>query len=150
MCALSAIFYKGPEGFFGRLIRWWTRSPYSHCARYFNPGPGLGFILEAQPGVGVRERPMLGVDATLWDTVQIPVSPAAYDKALAHARSEIGAKYDWKGIFLAQVLHIPRSHPDQWFCSEYAADALQQLGMLHGKKACTFSPGDLYTELTHS
>jgi hypothetical protein len=45
------------------------------------------------------------------------------------------------------VLRIPRGHPDQWFCSELAAAALQQLGMLEGKRPCTFSPGSLWRTL---
>lgn len=147
MSAFNVIFYKGPETFFGRLIRWWTKSPYSHCALYFRPEGAPGFILEAMAGIGVRERLMVGIDATLWDTVAVPVSKESYEKALTWARSELGCKYDWKGIFWAQILRIPRAHPDQWFCSEYAAGGLQHLGMLQGSRACTFSPGNLYTAL---
>lgn len=148
MSDFALIFYKGHDGFFGKLVRWWTSSPYSHVALLFHSADGALILIEAMPGVGIRERRMATIDPAEWTTIQIPVSPSSYDHLLAWARQDLGEPYDWSGLFWSQVLHIPRSHPDKWFCSEFAVAALQLLNMLVGKKACSFSPGSLYCNLT--
>lgn len=150
MSALSVIFYKGPEGVFGKLIRWWTRSPYSHCAICFNDigeGEGRYLIVEAMNGVGIRQRKVADIDPTIWDRVDIPVSPASCARVFDWSQRELGCPYDWSGLIWSQVLHIPREHKDKWFCSEFAAAALQQLDMLMGEKPCTFSPGSLWRRI---
>jgi hypothetical protein len=143
---LSVYFYKGDGDLFDWLIRKWTRSPYSHCAVVFTFEGGEQVLYEAQNGVGVVSRTVVAdidLRTSQWDHIDIPVSAASQEKVLDWCRGELGCKYDWRGMFWSQVLFIPREHPDKWFCSEYAAAALEQMWMLQGKKPCTFSPGSL-------
>lgn len=150
MSGLSIYFYKGPGGVFDWLIRKWTRSPYCHCCAVFTFDEGKQVLYEAQNNVGVVSREVVAdidLRPSQWDHIDIPVSPDSRQKVMEWCASEVGCKYDWLGLFWSQVLFIPREHPDKWFCSEFAAAALEQLGMLKDKKPCTFSPGSLFKAL---
>jgi hypothetical protein len=39
-------------------------------------------------------------------------------------RDYLGARYDYAGLMLSQVLAFGRHNPDKWFCSEICAAAL--------------------------
>lgn len=150
MTGISIYFFKGASGVFDWLIRKWTRSPYSHCAIVFNYENGTKLLFEAQNGVGVRSLitiPGVTLRDSQWDHIDIPVSPESRQMVQNWCSTELGCKYDWMGLFWSQVLFIPRSHPDKWFCSEYVAAALEKLSMLGGKRPCTFSPGSLWRDL---
>jgi hypothetical protein len=149
--SLGIYFYKGPEGIFGTLVRWWTGSPYSHCVVVLGYENGHFELYEARNGVGTVKReitPEIDLRQSQWDHVNIPVSPDGRTKVFTWLESELGCPYDWAGLWWSQVLKLPRPHPHKWFCSEYAADALEQLGMLVGAEPCTFSPGSLWRVLT--
>lgn len=151
MTPIRIYFYKGEATFFDRLIRWWTHSPYSHCAVVITEDGGVDVLFEAMNDIGVRSRvvvPEIDLRPSQWDHLDIPASPASGVEVDDWCVSELGCGYDWSGLFWSQVLRIPREHPRKWFCSEFAAAALKRLGMLAGKEPCTFSPGSLYRTLT--
>lgn len=136
---MKIFFQKKPDALYERLICWWTRGPYYHCSLVF----GDNIMIEAAPLHGVRMVIQGSYDPDFWDVFEIPMSASEEEKIKAWAVKEVGCKYDWSGLFWAQILHIPRSHPDKWFCSEFCVEALQQIGKLSGIKPCTISPNDL-------
>lgn len=134
---LTVAFYRGPAAFGDKLIRLWTRSRYSHCEVVF---AGSGLRADQQDGVVWR----LWTRSSHWDTVEVPVLPDPYLRALAQAQAELGCAYDWQGIWLSQVLGLRREDPKRWFCSELCAALLQTAEVLDtGRRACTYSPGAL-------
>lgn len=143
---MKVAFFKNGKGIFDRLVRWWTKSPYSHCELFF---PDDGTLIGSVPRIGVREQRVASLDPESWDLLDIPLDPT--DEAIVRTwcRGELGSKYDWFSIFFSQVLHIPRSHPDKWYCSEFCAAALQQVSELMGVKPCTLDPGELHDLLVH-
>lgn len=48
-------------------------------------------------------------------------------KFWAWINGEVGTGYDWKGIYLTQVLNMDWESKDKWFCSEIVAKILQML-----------------------
>jgi hypothetical protein len=137
---MKLAFYKGKAGLFDRLIRWWTKSPYSHVELLFDDGQ----MIAARDSTGVTIIQVASLDLNEWDVVRFDLS---IDRMLAihvWCITEIGCKYDWLGLFYSQVLRIPRSHPRKWFCSEFCVAALQRAELLRDVVPCTVSPGKLH------
>tara|TARA_R100000789_G_scaffold79866_1_gene75154 strand:+ start:170 stop:637 length:468 start_codon:yes stop_codon:yes gene_type:complete len=69
---------------------------------------------------GVRQKHIL-LAADSWDLVLLPMDAEAPCQFI---RDHLGARYDYAGLMLSQVLAFGRHNPDQWFCSEICAAAL--------------------------
>ena len=113
-------FYKAPGNGFDRLIRWWTRSSYSHVELILGPIGGTHWrAYSSSPRDGGVRTTRIKADLTYWDLV--PVSTP--DAAKAWFEAHLGAKYDWFGIF-GFVWRPARGKGNRWFCSEACAAAL--------------------------
>jgi hypothetical protein len=142
---LRAAFYKGTHaglpGIYNRLVRWWTRSPYSHVELIFMEGPrtgrGLAFSASYMDG-GVRDK-AIDFDPQKWDFVDLPheLREQAWDWFCAHE----GQGYDLLGN-LHFILSAVGDDKRRWFCSEAVAAAL---GMPNPER---FDPGTLRAALT--
>lgn len=138
-------FYKGRGRWDDRLIRWATRSRFSHVELLrVNAPPADGDAARAVSASGrdggVRCK-TITFRKSNWEFLPVPW----VDASEAHARAvqEFLKDYDYKGILLSQVLAISRQDPSRWFCSELCAYALG-LPMPH-----TYSPGQLYRLVRH-
>ena len=130
-------FRKHAPGLFSWLIRQWTRSEYSHVEAGF----GVTMI-SAVEGIGVRSVCIAeDFDRTKWDVIEVPLSAKEDSDAYLFAMSELGCKYDWKGIIFCQVFHWGRQHADHWFCSEFCTAVFQATGRAVGVKPYQQSPG---------
>jgi hypothetical protein len=117
----QAAFYKGTRpgmaGLYSHGVRFWTRSPYSHCELVFSDGwaASASFI-----DGGVRFK-QIAFDPDNWDFIELPVSleRAARDWFGSH----VGEPYDvWGNVrFLIPPL---RDSANAWFCSEAFAASL--------------------------
>jgi len=119
-------------------IRLWTLSHVNHVEVLAPDGRALS----ADVSRGVIWYPFSG-DPSAWELYTLPVTAAQLAQVEAFAAAELGCAYDWRGIFLAQLLPFRREDPERWFCSELSAAVLQQLGHLPGRRACSFSPAAL-------
>lgn len=135
---LRAAFYRGTrpglQGLYSRLVRWWTRSPYSHCELVFSTGvaASASFIDN-----GVRYK-RIDFNPAHWDFVELPegLQGPALDWFCWH----LGQPYDLPGNFhfvFALIGHDRR----RWFCSEAVAAAL---GFIDPWR---YSPGTLHSAL---
>lgn len=135
---LRAAFYKGthagPPGVYNRLVRWWTRSQYSHVELVF--GADQAASSSAMDG-GVRFKP-IQFDPALWDFVDVPEALAVH--AWQWFEDHQGAGYDYLGN-LHFVLSAVGDDKRRWFCSEAVAAAL---GMPNPER---FDPGTLHAAL---
>ncbi len=117
--------YEG-AGWGSPIIRWFTRSPYTHVSLIFSTG-GCEEEFESIQGKGViRHLPHL-FSKKKWVEWTLPLT---YEQVLdAHemAASLVGAKYDWQAI-RAFVLHRRKHSLDKWICSEYVAYVLSKAG----------------------
>ena len=144
---MKVAFYKGTHaglpGIYNRLVRWWTRSPYSHVELILADRPKKGFSYAASSSAmdgGVRFK-TIEFDPALWEIVELPErmdENAAWNWFLEHE----GQAYDLLGN-LHFVVSAIGDDKRKWFCSEACAAAL---GMPNPER---FDPGTLYAALTY-
>ena len=122
------LLYKG-KSWVSRLIRWQTRSKYSHAA-IFIPEEG---VYEAWHIGGVQKNKdwkVLHKKGTIVDVF----CPTEFDKentqkVVEFLESQVGKKYDFRSVF--RFLTRQPEHPDdkdKWFCSELASMAFMRAG----------------------
>ncbi|NML61842.1 hypothetical protein HHL21_12300 [Massilia sp. RP-1-19] len=116
-----AAFYRGTRpgvaGIYNRLVRWWTRSEYSHVELVFSTGHSASASFEDK---GVRFK-VIDFDPAHWDFIDLPRHLEA--RAFLWFEKHRGLKYDSLGnlhFIVSPVGHDKR----RWFCSEAVAAAL--------------------------
>jgi hypothetical protein len=145
MGKFKAAFYKGSlagrAGIWDRLVRWWTRSPYSHVELiFFDGGPdGISQAASSSRVDGGVRFTWVTFDLAQWDFVDLPEALAL--PALAWFREHEFAAYDLLGDFHF-VLSPISDDKRKWFCSEAVAASL---GI---PDPARFDPGTLYAALT--
>lgn len=136
---MKAAFYKGTRpgvaGIYNRLVRWWTRSPYSHVELVMSTGRAWSASFEDG---GVRSK-LIDFDPAKWDVVDLPT--ALEPAALAWFTAHRGAKYDVLGNLQFVLAPFPQTR-ERWFCSEAVAAAL---GI---PEPWRYDPGTLASALT--
>lgn len=115
MIALAAYTPHQWHDLGGRLICWWTRSPYSHVEIVID---GVCYSSSLRDG-GVR-RKHIDLTKPHWTVIDIDADPA---KVLALFERTAGEPYGWLDLITQQVLRLPVSDAG-WFCSEWVAEAL--------------------------
>jgi len=136
---LKAAFYRGTRpgiaGIYNRIVRWWTRSDFSHVELVLSTG--LAWSASFADG-GVRSKP-IDFDSKNWILIDLP--PALEKAAEAWFFVHRGAKYDLLGNLQFVLSPIPHTQ-GRWFCSEAVAAAL---GI---PDPWRYSPGTLASALT--
>lgn len=128
-------FYKAEGTRFDRLIRWWTRSPYSHVELELSEGEWWS---SSPRDGGVRTKRVV-LNPYHWDTVALSAADA--DALRSFFKQHEGTRYDAAGLLLTQIFKTPWRTRTRFFCSEICAYAL---GVPDGD---LYSPGDLYNLL---
>jgi hypothetical protein len=115
----NSVFQRLQEG----LIRGVTRGIYSHVELIsgvvVHGSYAICLSASGRDG-GVREKRIL-LKPESWDLVAVPVAAEAPCQFI---RDHLGARYDYAGLMLSQVLAFGGHNPDKWFCSEICAAAL--------------------------
>ena len=107
-------FYKGDGDWVDKLVRWWTKSQYSHVEvvvgdTWYSSSPRDG-------GVRMKKIEYKPED---WDLVEYKgVSETAVHELY---RKTKGCKYDFVGILLSQWLPLRIQSKGKWYCSEWCA-----------------------------
>lgn len=118
---MRAAFYRanhaGWPGVYNRLVRWWTRSPYSHVEIIFEDG--LSASASYMDG-GVRFK-RIEFDLASWDMVELPARLER--KVRDWFERHDGQPYDLLGN-LHFVISPVGNEKRKWFCSEACAAAL--------------------------
>ena len=128
---------------FSRLIPWFTKSRYYHCALY----EGGGRVLEARPSGVVRRD--ISKDPTMVFRI-IPMPDGTGCPALDWARDQLGCKYDVMDVVFIILrtyfpcLKIPYVDRDSFFCSEIPILGWRHAGLdlFPGRRAQELIPGD--------
>ena len=140
---MKVAFFKG-TGIIDLLIRFYTFSKYSHCELLFNDGSWFGCKPNGDTKTNYRSR----IINDKWDFIELNITLEEEKKIKIWCDNEVGCSYDWKGIFLSQILPFGEQSRDKWFCSEICVEALQVIGKLLGITSWKISPGKLYKLLT--
>lgn len=119
-----AAFYKGTRpgiaGIYNRLVRFWTRSGYSHCELVFSDGMAAS---SSYMDHGVRFS-RIEFDDAKWDFVELPSHLELSARAWFEAHK--GERYDLRGN-LHFIIGPMKDVKAAWFCSESLAAALGML-----------------------
>lgn len=116
----------------GLLIRWGTRSDWSHVDAVLPNGDLLGARIDG--GVQIRKPGY----ANFKKTVQYSVKTPAADKFYEILQTQVGKPYDWRAIAAFAFGNRDWREQDSWFCSELQIWAAEQAG---------FFPQDLMIEV---
>ena len=110
-------FYRG-QGMIGNaLIRFWTRSPYSHCELIV----GDKWMSSSLMDGGVRAKTIIK-DPAHWDVIDIPW--ASEEDVVHYFIQTKGNSYSWLDLIRAQVFNRTSNQNGADFCSEWCAAAL--------------------------
>lgn len=125
---MKIAFYKGTHpglpGVFNRLVRWWTRGPYSHCEAVFSCQNAQGAWLCASSSKmdgGVRLKFIDLDNSTNWDIFDVPSADEAASKAWF--AEHVGLAYDVRGLF-GFVWRRAEDDRNKYFCSESIAASI--------------------------
>ncbi|MCS7317744.1 MAG: hypothetical protein NZZ41_05490 [Candidatus Dojkabacteria bacterium] len=149
---ISVIFYKAEGGLFSKLIRFYKRTPYSHCEILFSNG-FCGTSSEICQGVYYYIPDKKTLSEEYWDFIDIECDAEEETKMKdIFLYEECGCGYDWLGIFFCQVFPWGRQHSSKWFCSEICTYALKRIHHLkpvfENLKPHYIDPGELYEILS--
>lgn len=137
---MMVIEFVPGRGILSALIRWQSRSRWSHVALRFDGGE---LCVEAWPGIGVRQwRGPLRPGA---ECCRVPwMFSTECERAKQFALGEAGSGYDWRGV-LSFVTRGRSASPTRWFCSELVFAAHERAGtrLLRGVRASEVSPETL-------
>ena len=120
----AILLFKGND-LVSRLIRWWSRSTYSHAAILVNET-----VIESYPGIGVRTRKWNTINRSEVDIFQIKDASFNWEKAAIFCWKEIGCKYDWRAIF-GFIARTKARQPSvtRWICSELVYASVREGGI---------------------
>lgn len=108
-------FYKGKGDWVDKVIRWWTKSQYSHVEVVV----GDTWISSSPRDGGVRSMKMESYNVEHWDIIDYP-GVSTVDVFDLFRRTK-GNDYDFIGILFSQILPLGIQSKSKWYCSEWAA-----------------------------
>lgn len=138
--AIKIAFYKGKGDLLDRLIRWWTKSGYSHVEIVVSGGLNMASdcISSSFMDKGVRRKQIFLSDAH-WEVLDAPGSAQDVEDWF---RQYEGAPYDLMGVS-GFLLGPVRDRKRGWFCSEVAAHVMGWIDPWR------YTPGVLYTSMVN-
>ena len=155
---IKIAFFKGQSGFLHKVIRWWTKSKYSHAELIMPDGKtwiSISPFLSSR--VESREKEVVD-NPDDWDYLTFdlnwrePVRKYQLSQLDKFINETTGCKYDWIGMLLSQFCPYLIKRRDKWYCSEWIAHALVNSRIIMWDDIKIYdtpdmSPGKLYTVL---
>lgn len=117
---VSIVFYKGTGTLAEKLIRMWTKSPFSHCE--FRRSDGLYHSNDRFRFISRTQE--MHLDQSDWEICDISLPSEIVDRVERRQIRKNGTKYDWMGIVFSQVFRLGIHDKKRWFCSKSNADDL--------------------------
>ena len=117
-------FYKGEGNWKNKLIKWWTKSPYSH-AELVLPDKVTWISISPLLTSKVKARIKKSYTEENWDFIEIPVTQQQLDVIMEFYSTTEGCGYDWIGMLFSQFLPYNIKRNGKWYCSEWIAYALR-------------------------
>lgn len=127
-------FYKGNGDFLNKVVRFFTRSKYSHCAIVAHC---MEYSSSSRYGGVYAQRRYIPYDLKEWDLV--PVGIPSQDIVAFYNRTR-DCKYDYLGA-IGSVFTVFKQKGSRYFCSEWCAECLRL------DKPHKYTPDSLYKRL---
>lgn len=160
MKGITIAFYKGRGLRRDKIIRWWTKSPYSHVELIMPNGTMTGITPPDHPVI--RTKKLGGVERSDWDfpkadwdLIDIRVTDCQLSSLRTFIESTRGQGYDWIGMIVSHLTPFKVRTPSKWYCSEWVAYALSVSKILTWKQLKLYDmpkmpPGKLFNVLRKS
>ena len=140
--------YKGKGTLINKIVRWWTKSQYSHAELILDDKQtwiGISPFIKSQ----VTDRKNVEYNPEKWDFYKIPVTEEQYNAILDFYDINKGATYDWIGMLLSQFLSFRIKQKYKWYCSEWILYALRISCVVDWKIIKIFDQSDLSPSKLH-
>ena len=140
--------YKGKGTLINKIVRWWTKSQYSHAELILDDKQtwiGISPFIKSQ----VTDRKNVEYNPDKWDFYKIPVTEEQYTAILDFYDITKGATYDWAGMLLSQFLSFRIKQKHKWYCSEWILYALRISCVVDWKIIRIFDQSDLSPSKLH-
>lgn len=127
----------GWHGLVNRVIRFFTRSQYSHseiCVG--DPFAGPVYCLSSVGTEGGVRMKRMQLNPDKWDVIALPGVDEV--RLWSFLSDNAGRKYDLIGCVRTVLPFVGREHPHKWFCSEVCAHVIGH------KEAWRMHPGVLH------
>lgn len=145
---ITIAFYKGKGTFVNAIVRWWTKSIYSH-AEMILPDNLSWISISPSFNSKIMRRINLDMDKSQWDFVRIDITEEQYAVILDFFEETKGQRYDWVGMLLSQFLPCRIKHRERWYCSEWIAYALRIACVFDWRKMKIYDRQDLSPAALH-
>ena len=145
---IKVAFYKAKGNWLNSIIRWWTKSKYSH-AELVLPNNVTWIGISPFLTSTVESRFHLDCDYHNWDFVDLEITNKQHATILDFIEETKGCRYDWVGMLLSQFLPFSIKRRSKWYCSEWIVNALVLCGALNWSSVHIYDkiemrPSDLY------
>jgi len=145
---IKVAFYKGGGDLFNKIVRWWTKSPYSHVELILPDGVTwirIGPFASSKLCAITKEK----WDPKNWDFITLTVTEQQLSTIKEFFERTKGCKYDWWGMILSHLMPFKIKQRGRWYCSEWIAHALRVSRVIDWRVARIFerakiSPATLY------
>ena len=155
---IQVAFFRGGEGWLHKIIRWWTKSPYSHAELIMPDGKtwvSISPFLTSRVAARIKhkvENPDNWEYLTFELSWREPVQKYQLDQLYKFIDMTQGSKYDWTGMIMSQICPYLIKRRNKWYCSEWIAHALVNSRILMWDDLQLYdtpdlSPGKLYNIL---
>ena len=121
---VKVAFYKGKGSWKNKIIRWWTKSQYSH-AELIMPDHFTWITITPFRNSTVSSRIQTEYDIENWDFLSLEVNEDQVQIINDFFDETKGCRYDWWGMILSQFLPFRIKRTNRWYCSEWIAYALR-------------------------
>ena len=145
---IKVAFYKGRGDLFNKIVRWWTKSPYSHVelilpddVTWIRIGPFSSSKLCA-----IKKEKW---DPKNWDFVTLKVTQPQLETIKEFFERTKGCKYDWWGMIFSHLIPFKIKQRGKWYCSEWIAHALRVSRVIDWKKARIFERAKISPATLH-
>ncbi len=145
---IKIAFYKADGDYINRIVRWWSKSPYSHAELVMPDSKtwiGISPFLKSEVAAREKNDPNLND----WDFIDFEITEEQHRIIMEFYDETKGDKYDWVGMFLSQFIPFSVKQEKRWYCSEWIAYALRIAGVFDWRIIKIYnqhdlSPGTLY------
>ena len=120
---IKVAFYRGHGDIVNKIVRWWTKSPYSH-AELIMPD-GVTWIGISPKGSKLTSQIRETYIPTEWDFLELEVTTEQIEVIKEFFTATENCLYDWTGMILSQFLPFHIKRKGKWYCSEWIAYALR-------------------------
>ena len=145
---IKVAFYKGRGEWTNKVVRWWTKSNYSH-AELIMPDGQTWIGISPFKGSILCSKEKKHYSNLEWDTIDLEITEEQLHVINEFYESTKGSSYDWVGMLLSQCQPYHIKQKERWYCSEWIAYALRISCVIDWRLIKIYDRADLSPVVLH-